>query len=134
MSQENVQSFRQAVEAFKRRHEDAFVALATPDVAWEDAVFWSEGSRTWRGRDALREWFAEVTELWATIRVEIDEVVEASEDRLFIGLTLTGRGKGSGVETQLHSWQVNRFADGKTATRRVFRERAEALQSAGIEE
>jgi hypothetical protein len=49
-------------------------------------------------------------------------------------MTLTARGKGSGAETQLHFWQVNWFADGKTATRRVFRERAEALEVAGLEE
>jgi ketosteroid isomerase-like protein len=134
MSQENVESFRQAVEAFNRGDAEAFVALATPDVEWEDAVFWSEASRTWCGTDALREWFAEVTELWTTIRVQVDEILEASGDRLFIGLTISGRGRGSGVETQLHVWQVNWFADGKTAIRRVFREREEALEAAGLSE
>jgi ketosteroid isomerase-like protein len=134
MSEENVENIRQAVEAFNRRDADAFVALTCPDVEWEDAVFWSEGSRTWRGIETVREWFAQVTEPWASSRVKIDEIVEASEDQLVIALTLTARGKGSGAETQLHFWQVNRFAAGKTAARRVFGERAEALEAAGLRE
>ena len=124
----------QAVEAFNRRDADAFVALASPDVEWEDAIFWSGVARTYRGRDGLREWFKQVVEPWERIRVEVEEITEATDNRVFVGLYLTARGKGSGVETELRAWQVNRFADGKTARRHVFLERADALEAAGLSE
>jgi len=134
MSQENVENVLQAVEAFNRRDADAFVALASPDVEWEDAIFWSGVARTYRGRDGLREWFKQVVEPWERIRVEVEEITEATDNRVFVGLYLTARGKGSGVETELRAWQVNRFADGKTARRHVFLERADALEAAGLSE
>jgi ketosteroid isomerase-like protein len=89
-------------------------------------------ARTYRGRDGLREWFDEVMEAWESIHVEVEETAEAADDRAFVGLFLTGRGAGSGVETKLRAWQVNWFADGKTARRRVFLERDEALEAAGL--
>jgi ketosteroid isomerase-like protein len=134
MSEENVENFLQAVEAFNRKDAEAFVALASPEVEWEDALFWSGVARTYRGRDELREWFNEVEEAWESIHVEVEEVTEAGDDRAFADLFLTGRGAGSGVETELRVWQVNWFVDGKTARRRVFLERAEALEAAGLSE
>jgi ketosteroid isomerase-like protein len=134
MSEENVENLLQAVEAFNRKDADAFVALASPEVEWEDAMFWSGVARTYRGRDELREWFNEVEEAWESIHVEVEEITEAGDDRAFAELFLTGRGAGSGVETELRVWQVNWFVDGKTARRRVFLERAEALEAAGLSE
>jgi ketosteroid isomerase-like protein len=91
-------------------------------------------ARTYRGREELREWFNEVEEAWESIRVEVEEITEAGDDRAFVGLFLTGRGAGSGVETELRAWQVNWFVDGKTARRQVFLDRAEALEAAGLSE
>ena len=132
MSRENVENFLQAVEAFNRKDADAFVALASPEVKWEDAMFSSGVSQTHRGRDELREWLNEVEEAWESIHVEVEEITEAGDDRAFAELFLTGRGAGSGVETELRVWQVNWFVDGKTARRQVFLERAEALEAAGL--
>jgi hypothetical protein len=54
---------------------------------------------------------------------------------VFFALLLTGRGKGSGVEApELRVWSVTWFADGKATKRKVFRERAEALEAAGLRE
>jgi ketosteroid isomerase-like protein len=134
MSQENVEIVRQAVEAFNREDADAFVALAGLNVEWEDAIFWSGVTRTYRGRQELREWFNQVLEPWESLHVEVEEITEAANDGVFYCLFLTGRGKGSGVDTELRVWAVNWFADGKVSRRRVFREREEALQAAGLSE
>jgi hypothetical protein len=53
MSEENVEIALQQVEAVNRQDADAFVATVSLDVEWEDAVFWSEVSRTYRGRAAV---------------------------------------------------------------------------------
>ena len=74
MSQENVEVVRKAVEAFNRRDVEGVVATATPDVKWEDSMFWSEAARTYRGREGLREWMLRVVELWESLHVELEEV------------------------------------------------------------
>jgi ketosteroid isomerase-like protein len=60
MSQENVEIGLQQVDAVHRRDADTFVATVSPDVEWEDSMFWSEVSRTYRGRAELRKWFNQV--------------------------------------------------------------------------
>jgi len=47
---------------------------------------------------------------------------------------VTARGKGSGVETQVRGWQVCWFADGMITRRKIFLDRDEALQAAGLRE
>jgi ketosteroid isomerase-like protein len=131
MSPENVEVVLKGVQAINRQDADAFVALFSPDVEWEDAIFWSGVARTYRGRAELREWFNAVLEPWEGFHCEVDEITEAADDRVFLGLLLTTRGKGSGVETQLRFWSVFWAADGMITRRKVFRERAEALEAAG---
>jgi ketosteroid isomerase-like protein len=105
MSQENVETVRQGIDAFNRRDVDAFLALVSPDVEWEDSVFWSEPARTYRGKAELREWFNRVVlEPWESLHVEVEEITEAADDRVLVGALLTTRGKGSGVETQIRGW------------------------------
>src|SRR5215207_2202399 len=135
MSEENVEVVRESAEAFNRQDAEAFVATASPDVEWEDSIFWSGLPRTYRGKVGLREWLNQVQEAWESIHVEVEEITEAAADRLFFALVITGRGKGSGVEApELRVWSVTWFADGKVTRRRVFRERAEALEAAGLSE
>jgi ketosteroid isomerase-like protein len=135
MSQENVEVVLQGIEALNRRDVDAFVALGSPDVEWEDSVFWSEHARIYTGEAELREWFNQVVlEPWKSIHFEVEEITEAGDDRVFFGGLLTTRGKGSGVETQVRGWSVVWITNGKITRRQVFLDRAEALEAAGLSE
>jgi ketosteroid isomerase-like protein len=134
MSQENEEIARQVVEAVNRRDAAAFLATLSPNVEWEDALFWTEGSRTYRGRAEVRQWFDEILELWESFDLSAGEIVEAGEGQLIVGWDMTARGKQSGVETQLRFWTVSRIADGKIATRRAFLERTDAIEAAGLSE
>jgi ketosteroid isomerase-like protein len=85
------------------------------------------------GREELREWFKQVLEPWESLHIELEDITEAGDDRVFYGLFLTARGKGSGVEAPgLRVWSVVWFADGKATRRQVFRDRPEALEAAGL--
>jgi ketosteroid isomerase-like protein len=135
MSEENVEAVLQGIEALNRRDVDAFVALVSPDVEWEDSVFWSEHARIYTGEAELREWFNQVVlEPWESVHFEVEEIAETGDDRVFFGGLLTTRGKGSGVETQVRGWSVVWITNGKTTRRQVFLDRAEALEAAGLEE
>jgi ketosteroid isomerase-like protein len=135
MSRENVETVLQGIEAFNRRDLDAFVATLSPDVEWEDSVFWTEPVRIYTGRAELREWFNRVVvEPWEGIHFEVEEITEAADDRVFFGGLLTTRGKGSGVDTQIHGWTVMWITNGKATRRQVFLDRDEALEAAGLRE
>jgi ketosteroid isomerase-like protein len=135
MSRENVEIILRGVDAANRRDVEAFVADVSPDVEWEDSIFFTEGSRTYRGIAELREWFNQVViEPWASLRIEIEEITETSDDRVLFGMLLTARGKDSGVDTQQRAWSVQWFAGGKVTRRQVFLDRAEALEAAGLPE
>jgi ketosteroid isomerase-like protein len=135
MSEENVEVVRKAIEAFNRRDVEGVVADVSPDVEWEDSMFWSGTVRTYRGKEGLREWMNQVLEPWESLHVELEEITEAPNDRVFYGLYLTGRGKGSGIDPPgERAWTVVWFANGKVTRRKAFLERDEALEAAGLRE
>ncbi len=134
MSEENVELVYEAADAFNRQDVDAFVATASSDVEWDDAIFWSGVSRTYRGRAELRDWFNQVLEPWESIHVEVEEISDA-DDRVFFDLVINARGKESGVEAPgLRVWCVVWIANREVTRRRVFRERPDALEAAGLRE
>ncbi len=134
MPQEQIEIAVRQVDAVNRRDAEAFIATVSPDVEWEDPLYWSDLPRTYRGRAEVRQWFDEaVVEPWESLQCGFEEVAEAADDRFLFGGLLTACGR-AGVETQLHFWSVTWIADGRVTRRRVFRERAEALEAAGLEE
>jgi ketosteroid isomerase-like protein len=134
MPLKNLEIALQQVDAFNRRDVEGVVAYASPKVEWEDSMFWTEHVRTYRGRAELRDWVEKVLEPWETLRVRADELAETTEGRVFARLSLTGRGKASGAVTEQHAWTVLWFANGLCTRRRVFRDRDEALEAAGLSE
>ena len=134
MSQENIDAILSAVEALNRRDADAFVAGVSPDVEWETNPEMVGLGGSYRGRAGVREFFELLfgLETWESIHVEVGEITEASEDRVLVGMLAKARGRGSGVPTELHLWQVLWFAEGLITRRQVFWTRQEALEAAGL--
>ena len=135
MSQENIKLVLEAVDAFNRQDRDAFVALASADVEWEDAIFWSETARTYRGRAGASSVVRPGRGALERIHLDVDEITAAADAGVFFSLFITARGKSSGVKAPgLRVWSVCWFADGLFTKRQVFRERDQALEAAGLRE
>jgi ketosteroid isomerase-like protein len=135
MSQENVELIKRNADASTRQDVDAFLATISPDVEWEDAMFWSEPMRVYRGRQEVREWFERaLVEPWESFQLEIEEVIPAGEDRLVAGGFVVGRGRRSGAEVRVHGWSIFWITNRLITRRSVFLDRAEALQAAGLAE
>ena len=136
MSQANVGVVIEGVDAINRRDPDAFIACLHADVVWEERGDVFAGLRgTYRGRSEARDWVAAAfLEVWESFHIGVEEITEASDGRVFLGTVTTARGAGSGVETELHAWQVFWFADGRVARRQVFFTRADALEAAELSE
>jgi len=136
MSQENVEIVRVGVDAVNRRDPDAFIACVHPDVVW-DATGMPETRGIYRGRAQVREWFEKsfLDEVWENFHVEVEEITEAPDGRVFLGISATARGGRSGVEVEgPRAWQVCWFADGMITRRKLFFDRDEALEAAGLSE
>jgi ketosteroid isomerase-like protein len=137
MSEENVEVVLKVVDAVNRRDPAAFMACLHPDVEWrEESGDPLPGLRgIYRGLVEVRGWFEEaVLDHWKSFDMEVEEITEAGNDRVFLGIVAAARGRASGVETELRSWQVFRFVDGKATGREVFLERDDALEAAGLSE
>jgi ketosteroid isomerase-like protein len=135
MSEENVELAYRSLDAFNRCDTDAWAAFLSPDVAWESLRDAPGIREVYRGRAEAREWMEEVLEAAESgLHVEFQEIRDLGDDRVFSRIVTTGRGRGSGVPFEFHTWQVVWFAEGLITRRQVFRTRDEALEAAGLSE
>jgi ketosteroid isomerase-like protein len=134
MSRENVELALRALEAFKRRDVDALVAFLGPDVVWEENPELPGLREVYHGPAEVREWMVAVLEVFENLRVEVVELKEVGDDRVFAETVLTARGKGSGVPVELRFWTVLWFAESKITRRQVSWTRDQALEGAGLSE
>src|SRR5918996_1231720 len=126
MSGEKAELIRQGTDAMNRGDPDGFVACLTPDVVWEEGGDVLPGLRgTYRGREEARSWYQQAfLETWETFQIEINEITEGSDDRVFMEGLFTARGKASGAAAELHFWSVFWFREGKISRRMVAWTRA----------
>jgi ketosteroid isomerase-like protein len=68
------------------------------------------------------------------VHIEIEQITDLGDDRVFIAAVLTARRRGTGVPFEYRAWQIVWFADGLITRRQVFWTRAEALKTAGLRE
>jgi ketosteroid isomerase-like protein len=134
MSQENVETLRQAADALARDGLDGFAEFWADDIDHR-AV---EGALDDRGpihgkaemRAYLQDWF----DTFDDFKVEPVEVIDAGGDKVIAVLRNSGRAKLSGVETDLTFAIVWTIRDGKIARGREYWTRDEALEAARLSE
>jgi ketosteroid isomerase-like protein len=136
MSQENVEIFRSASEAYNRRDVEALLEVAHPDVEWHPAAFraltGAEGS-VYRQHKGMRQMFREVDESLGAADTEWFDVRDLGERVIATGRLHT-RGRASGAKTESPVAVVADFADGKILRVRTYLDPREALEAAGLSE
>jgi ketosteroid isomerase-like protein len=134
MSQETVELAWRALDAFTRRDPDALVAFLSPDVVWEENPVLPGLRDAYHGPAEVREWMTAVLEVFEDLQVEVVEVTDLGDDRVFAESVLTAHGQGSGVPVELRFWMVLWYAEDKLTRRQVFWTRDQALEAAGLPE
>jgi len=133
MSEENLALARKAIDALNRGDFDAMVAFLSPDVVWETLEGIAGIGELDRGRAEVREWIELMLKgAEEGVHAGIEQIADLGDDRVFIGVLLTARRRGSGVPFEYRTWQIVQFADGLISRRQVFWTRAEALTTAGL--
>jgi ketosteroid isomerase-like protein len=135
MSEENVALARKAIGALNRGDFDSFLSFLSPDVEWQALEGVPGIGELYRGRAGVREW---IELMWKNaeegVHIEIKQITDLGDDRVFIAVVLTARRRGSGAPFEYRTWQIVWFADGLITRRQVFWTRAEALKAAELRE
>ena len=130
MTRENVQALRAAFEQYARGDfrpigllgED-FELVVSPEAP-DAGTYRGEEARRW-----LRAWVASFEEM----TIEATEIIDCGE-KVFLGMTQRGRLPGSAAAVEGHWWQVSTFSGTQIVKAEMFRERAHALEAAGLSE
>ena len=132
MSQENVERYRQGIDAFNRRDLDAFLALADPRVLGVSRVLAIEGG-TYEGHDGTREWWKGLLGVFPDFRIEIVWVRDAG-NLTVSELRNQAHGEGSAAPLDEQVWQVSEWRDGLLVRWQMYATKHEALKAAELSE
>ena len=135
MSQENVESFKRAAEAFSRRDVAAMLAELDPDVEWHPglAAFLSGEATVYRGHDGVRGLIRDLDEHFASFDNVYSEIRDLGDIVLALGNS-HARGKASGTEIVSPMAFVVDFRDGKAVRVRTYLDPAKALTALRLSE
>ena len=119
-----------AVDAWNRGDYEAWLAFWDEEAEFSPLRAQLEGE-SYRGRDGLERFLADVAEDWKEVRFEIEETRDDGEQVVGMGRFLA-RGRASGVEINVPLGILMRVRRGRIVYTRLFSEPAEALKAAGL--
>jgi ketosteroid isomerase-like protein len=135
MSKQNVGVVQAATDAFARDGVDGWLEYFTDDVDYRAAEGAIDDRGPIHGKDALRAYAEDWTEMFDDVRFEPVEVIDAGDDTVIAVMRISGRPKGTSAEAlTLSVAGVNTIRDGKIARSREYWTREEALEAAGLSE
>jgi ketosteroid isomerase-like protein len=131
MSQGNVELVRRVYQLWATRGWSRIPEFFHPDVEIDLSrnIF---NAGVYRGYDGVERMLAGIEEMWDNFRIDPTDVI-GSGQKVLATVSISGTGKGSGVDTAMQVMNVWTVRDSKIA--RVvggFRDRAEALREAGL--
>jgi ketosteroid isomerase-like protein len=130
MSDENVELVRRAFEG-----PEAFWALLDEYVVMDarEIPVLVDLPSVLVGRDAVIEGTRHYWGTWTDYRLDVEELIDAGPSVVLV-IREQARGKGSGVPHELRFAQVLTFHRSKIIRVEYFRDKADALEAAGLEE
>jgi hypothetical protein len=133
MSPENVEIVERAVAAINDRDIEGYLAYCTEDVQLQTPVTPIEG--VYEGSDGVRRYFADVFGAGPDFRITIERLESIGADRVLGFLRLNMSGRASGISLgDIPSTNIWDLAHGKIKRVRIFLDRTEALEAAGLSE
>ena len=131
MSQENVAVVRQMYDAFNSGDAEGAVDHFAPDVTVDARD--RPDHEIGKGREALVRIIASWVNSFDDWREEIEAIRDLG-DHVLVAATQRGRGKGSGIETELRYALLYRVEDGKISSMTFYNTPTEALEAVGLRE
>jgi ketosteroid isomerase-like protein len=130
MSSENVKVVERAVAAVNARDVDAYHACCTADIEMTMPTAPIQGS--YRGPDAIERFLNDIDDTYPDFHLVLERIDAVGDDRVLAFLHSTGTGRASGVPLQASTANVYDFLDGRIRRVRIFADRQEAIEAAGL--
>jgi uncharacterized protein len=132
MSEENVNVVRQAYDLLNRGDIDRLIELCSDDFSLDmsERVF---NPATYRGHEGIRRFYRDVEEAWESYTWDVEQA-RASGDSVVALLHCHGKSRPDAPPV---AWRVAwlwTLKNGRATSLRFYRDRAEALEAAGLSE
>ena len=132
MSKENVEALRRAFAASADAGTyEPLLSILDEDVVWDPRGTFPGGKEY--GHDGVRSFFRQWIGAFEGWRFEVVEYRDCG-NAVFVHMHQWGRGKGSGITTEIDLWQVWLFFESKVVRFVQKPSREEALEAAGLSE
>jgi ketosteroid isomerase-like protein len=129
MSQQNIDRFLEATEAWNSRDASRLLELVDPEIRADPRQAALQGSSV--GHDGVSSFMADIDEHYEASRIRYEEVRDLGDRVLAFGaVRITGM--SSGIETEVPVAIVAEFRDGLMTRFRDYGDRGRALEAAGL--
>ena len=135
MSEENVETVRGVYDAWQRGDFERALEPFHEDVEWfgPPDISRAGGGGVARGHEGVSRSVGRWMGAWVDLRFELRELIDFGDEVMAEGWQ-QGRGRGSGVEVSEEIFSVWTLRAGKIVRQRMFRDKAQALEAAGLPE
>ena len=120
-------------EGWTRADLDLALEQLDPGIVWT-AIEGAPDAGTYVGREGARAYMQDWLDDFDLHGNDIEEAIEAGDDRLVCVQRARGTGRASGVETELHYTCVYTFRGERLGEVHEYATRAEALRAVGLPE
>jgi ketosteroid isomerase-like protein len=130
VSQENIDIVRRWIDAGNRADLDGWLSGFARDAEWRTSGRFADRG-VYRGREGLIRYWTEVQEDIEDLTTSVSEI-RAIGDKVFVAVTLTGRGRQSKARFEERAWLVATCGEGLVMRVEAYLDPDEALEAAGL--
>jgi ketosteroid isomerase-like protein len=113
---------------------DAIAEFWHPDIEWRAAEGEVDDIGVFKGRDAMRRYYADWLDMFDEFHAEVEEVIFHADDRVVAVIHTSARGRGSRAPAEGRYCVVYRVRDGQVVSGREYTTREQALDAVGMRE
>ena len=130
---ENVDRYRDALDAWNRRDLVWILEQAAPDLVFNTAQIFPGIEPAYHGREGMVEfWTTFIEEPWALFRLDVDELEPIGEDQVLALITFHGTERDSGEEVTHQYAHLATFRGEEVSRIDAFEDWDEARKAAGV--
>ena len=130
---ENVDRYRDALDAWNRRDLVWILEQAAPDLEFNTAQIFPGIEPAYHGREGMVEfWTTFIEEPWALFRLDVDELEAVDDDRVLALITFHGTERESGEEVVRSYAHLATFSGEEVSRIDAFDDWEEARKAAGL--
>jgi ketosteroid isomerase-like protein len=131
VSRETVELATAAFDALRAGGVEGLLPYCDPEIEWISIPGFLPDAVDRQGHEGVRSWFAQMEELFEDVSWEPEEFVDAGE-RIVVGATVAGRGRGSGIPVEARLFMVVSVRAGLAVRLESYLDRREAFAAAGL--